>query len=192
MFWCTKKPCPGAVTPPEKLWSHLHYAIGEPHQNRYHFTGGEPLTARDISHHAVTAALIGDGWTITHDPYRITYGGSERYADLDAEHPHLDAVLAAERGALTIAVEITTFTGLSVLTDFQQAIGQYLLYRSWMRQTDPQRWLYLAVDVDAATSVFSQELFQMVADDAHLRLIVIDLDAERIREWKRFPTADTS
>jgi hypothetical protein len=56
-------------------------------------------------------------------------------------------------------VAITTFTGLSVLTDFQQAIGQYLLYRSWMRQTDPQRWLYLAVDVDAATSVFSQELF---------------------------------
>jgi len=54
------------------------------------------------------------------------------------------------------------------------------------------RWLYLAVDVDAATSVFSQELFQMVADDAHLRLIVIDLAAERIREWKRFPTADTS
>jgi hypothetical protein len=29
------------------------------------------MPARDIYHNAVKAALIADGWTITHDPYRL-------------------------------------------------------------------------------------------------------------------------
>jgi hypothetical protein len=143
-----------------------------------------------VHHNAVKAALITDGWTITHDPYRIEYGGKDVYVDLAAERAQLDVVLAAERGTTTIAVEIKTFTGLSVLTDLQQAIGQYLLYRTWMRQTDPQRLLYLAVDVETATGVFAQEFGRIVADDVQIRLIVIDMTAERIKEWKHFPTTD--
>jgi hypothetical protein len=102
------------------------------------------MPARDIYHNAVKAALIADGWTITHNPYRIEYGGKDASVDLGAERARPDVVLAAERGRTAIAVEIKTFTGLSVLTDLQQAIGQYLLYRTWMHQTDPQRLLYLA------------------------------------------------
>lgn len=146
------------------------------------------MPARDIYHNAVKAALIIDGWTITHDPYRIEYGGKDAYVDLAAERAQLDVVLAAERGTTTIAVEIKTFTGLSVLTDLQQAIGQYLLYRTWMRQTDPQRLLYLAVDVETAAGVFAQEFGRIIADDVQIRLIVVDIDAERIVEWKQFPT----
>jgi len=148
------------------------------------------MPARDMYHNAVKAALITDGWSITHDPYRIEYGGKDAYVDLGAERAQLDVVLAAERGTTTIAVEIKTFTGLSVLTDLQQAIGQYLLYRTWMRQTDPQRLLYLAVDVETATGVFAQEFGRIVADDVQIRLIVIDMTAERIKEWKHFPTTD--
>jgi len=81
------------------------------------------MPARDIYHNAVKSALIDDGWSITHDPYRIEYGGKDAYVDLGAERAQLDVVLAAKRGTTTIAVEIKTFTGLSVLTDLQQAIG---------------------------------------------------------------------
>jgi len=77
------------------------------------------MPARDIYHNAVKAALIADGWSITHDPYRIEFGGKDAYVDLGAERARLDVVLAAERGTTTIAVEIKTFTGLSVLTDLQ-------------------------------------------------------------------------
>ncbi len=148
------------------------------------------MPARDSYHNAVKTALIADGWTITHDPYRIEYAGKDAYVDLGAERASLDMVLAAERGRTAIAVEIKTFTGLSVLTDLQQAIGQFLLYRTWMRRTDPQRLLYLAVDVETAVSVFAQEFGRIVADDVQIRLIVINMTAERIVEWKHFPTTD--
>ncbi|MFN8569082.1 MAG: element excision factor XisH family protein [Kouleothrix sp.] len=58
------------------------------------------MPARDIYHNAVKAALIADGWTITHDPYRIEYGGKDAYVDLGAERASLDVVLAAERGRI--------------------------------------------------------------------------------------------
>lgn len=32
------------------------------------------MPARDIFHDAVKKALIKDGWTITHDPYKIAVG----------------------------------------------------------------------------------------------------------------------
>ncbi|RRR66815.1 MAG: fatty-acid synthase [Candidatus Viridilinea halotolerans] len=148
------------------------------------------MPARDIYHHAVKAAIIADGWTITHDPYRIEYGGKDAYVDLGAEQASFDITLAAERDIKTIAVEIKTFTGLSILTDLQHAIGQYLLYRTWMRQTDPQRLLYLAVDMETASNVFAQEFGRIIADDVQIRLIVVDISAERILEWKHFPSTD--
>ena len=94
---------------------------------------------------------------------RIEYGGKDAYVDLGAEREQL--ILAAERGRTTIAVEIKTFTGSSVLTDLQQAIGQFLLYRTWMRRTDADRLLYLAVDVETAAGVFAQAFGRNVADD---------------------------
>jgi hypothetical protein len=82
------------------------------------------VPARDIYHNAVKAALITDGWSITHDPYRVEFAGKDAYVDLGAEREERDVVVAAQRGTTTIAVEIKTFTGLSVLADLQQAIGQ--------------------------------------------------------------------
>jgi hypothetical protein len=64
------------------------------------------------------------------------------------------------------------------------------LYRTWMRQTDPQRLLYLAVDVEAAQSVFAQAFGRVVAEDVAIRLIVVDVQTQRIVQWKHFPTTD--
>ena len=149
------------------------------------------MPARDIYHNAVKAALIFDGWQVTHDPYRIAYGGKDAYVDLAAERDKLDQVLGAERGSERIAVEIKTFTGPSVLVDLQQAIGQYQVYRSWMRRTEPERRLYLAVDIDTAATVFDAAFGQSVADDARIELIVVDVRAERIVVWKHYPDTDT-
>lgn len=148
------------------------------------------MRTRDMYHNAVKAALINDGWTITHDPYRITYGGKDAFIDLGAEQAQHDDVLAATRGRTTIAVEIKTFTGLSVIADLQQAIGQYAFYRTWLSQEDPERLLYLAVDDETAAGVFAEAFGRIVADDLQLRLIVVDIDAERIMAWKHFPTTN--
>jgi XisH protein len=148
------------------------------------------MPARDIYHNAVKTALIADGWTVTHDPYRIEYGGKDAYIDLGAEREIADVVLAAERGATRIAIEIKTFTGPSVLADLQQALGQYLLYRSWMRRIEPERMLYLAVDTETAMGVFDAAFGQIVADEAQIRLVVVDMLMERIVAWRQFPATD--
>lgn len=51
------------------------------------------MPAKDRYHDNVKAALIKDGWTITHDPYPIKYAETELYADLAAQKPFV-----AERG----------------------------------------------------------------------------------------------
>jgi hypothetical protein len=41
--------------------------------------------AKDKYHEQVKTALIKDGWTITHDPYKIIIGRRKGYIDLGAE-----------------------------------------------------------------------------------------------------------
>lgn len=41
-----------------------------------------PRVAKDLFHDAVKRALEKDGWTITHDPLFLRFGGLEIYLDL--------------------------------------------------------------------------------------------------------------
>ncbi len=43
------------------------------------------MPALDLYHDAVKNALLIDGWTITDDPLRLSYGGEDVYVDLGAE-----------------------------------------------------------------------------------------------------------
>lgn len=43
------------------------------------------MPARDRYHALVVRALVAEGWTITHDPLALSYGGRDLYVDL--EHP---------------------------------------------------------------------------------------------------------
>ena len=61
------------------------------------------MSARDVFHDAVRAALIKDGWEITADPLRIEVEGFNVSIDLAAER-----VIAASRDDERIAVEIKT------------------------------------------------------------------------------------
>jgi XisH protein len=59
------------------------------------------MLARDIHHEAVKTALIKDGWTITHDPLRLTWGAKDMYVDFGSER-----LLTAEKAKQKIAVEL--------------------------------------------------------------------------------------
>jgi len=56
------------------------------------------MPAKDIYHDTVKKALIKDGWTITHDPFRLNWGTTIFYVDLGAEQ-----LLAASKGHQKIA-----------------------------------------------------------------------------------------
>lgn len=136
------------------------------------------MPARDLYHDAVKAALIKNGWVITADPYFIKYENTELYADLAAEKP-----IAAARGSDKIVVEVKSFVGRSLMYDFQQALGQYLVYRRLIELTEPEYQVYLAIDDITYQDFFSEKAIQVVVQANHLLLVVVDIEQEEIVQW---------
>ena len=113
--------------------------------------------AKDVIHEVVKNALVKDGWTITADPYIISYGDDNLYVDLAAERS-----IAAERNGRKIAIEIKSFVGRSPVRDFEVALGQYLLYLALLELTEPERKLYLAINHLVYHTLFQQPTFQTI------------------------------
>ncbi len=136
------------------------------------------MPAKDIYHDAVRNALIKDGWTITHDPYTITFGVRRGYIDLGAEQP-----LAAEKDGRKIAVEIKSFIGISTMADLQQAVGQYVVYKSWLVRIEPERVLFMAVSDVTYEEVFRDVSAQVLVEDYGINLVVVNIEREEVVQW---------
>ena len=138
------------------------------------------MPAKDIFHDVVKNALIKDGWEITHDPLYIRIGGVEYHIDLGAER-----IIAAEKNGEEIAVEIKSFLGVSTISEFHTALGQYMEYRLALEDEHPGRILYLAVPVDIYETFFALQFIQRVVQCYQLRLLVYDEEDEVIVTWKK-------
>ncbi len=136
--------------------------------------------AHDLIHEAVKQALIKEGWSITHDPYVIRFGGEKLYADLAAERP-----IAAERGTRKIVVEVKSFAGFSVIQDFKEAFGQYKLYLDLLSETAPEYTLYLAVSDVAHSYDLQRGIIQFVLEKNQIPLLVVDVQQEEVVRWIR-------
>jgi len=134
--------------------------------------------ANDRFYSQVKAALIKSGWTITHDPLFISFGGVDMYVDLGAER-----ILAAQRGNEKIAVEIKSFVGSSATTEFSMALGQFLKYQLALEEEQPDRTLYLAIPVDAEREFFRLELPRRLVERYRVRLVIYDPEEEVIVKW---------
>lgn len=121
-----------------------------------------------------------EGWTITHDPFTLPHGRRNLYVDLGAER-----IIAAERGSEKIAVEIKSFAGQSEITDLENALGQYLMYRSLMQRFEPGRQMVLAVPAEAYQSILTEEVGRTIQEDYHLLVAVYDIESEVITTWQR-------
>ena len=136
------------------------------------------MPAQDSIHDEVVRALRKDGWTITEDPLTVEFGDVYLFIDLGAER-----TVVAERGAERIAVEIKSFPSKSKVADLQQAVGQYAVYRAYLRRVEPERMLYLAVSKDVYNRVFVPESGELVRSDMGIRIVVIDVAAEEVVSW---------
>ncbi len=136
------------------------------------------MPARDIYHNAVRQALIKDGWTITHDPLHIKYGGFDFFIDLGAE-----MLIGASKDERKIAVEVKSFVGTSSLSEFHTAVGQFVNYRLVLRQAEPDRTLYLAISEYMYSSFFTTVFGQLAVEAHQLRLLVFDEEQEVIEQW---------
>ncbi|MCB1194419.1 MAG: XisH family protein [Leptospiraceae bacterium] len=137
------------------------------------------MSAKDIYHDLVKNALIKEGWVITHDPYYIKYEQDFRmYIDLGAEK-----VIAAIRDNKKIAIEIKSFLDPSPISDFHNAVGQYVNYRIALEDTEPDRELFLAVPKEVYSSFMRYTFFQKAIAKHKLKLIVFHPDKEEIQKW---------
>lgn len=138
----------------------------------------EAMPRKDLFHDAVKNALIRDGWVITHDPYLLRFGNRKLYVDLGAEMP-----LAAEKDGRKVAVEIKTFAGPAEMTDLERALGQYLLYSFLLEKKEPDRTLFLAIDIEAYNSLFGEADGLDLLASRQIRLIVFHPEQEVILRW---------
>ncbi len=114
------------------------------------------MSAKDKFHEAVKTGLQKQGWTVTADPLELDYGDLTLLVDLAAER-----LLAATRQGEKIAVEVKSFLNPSAITDFHQALGQFLNYRLALRKIEPDRKLYLAIPEDTYRKFFSLNLLRI-------------------------------
>jgi hypothetical protein len=136
------------------------------------------VSVKDIFHEIVKQALQNEQWIITHDPMRLEFGDIKFQVDLGAER-----LLAAERDAEKIAVEIKSFLRASAITDFYSALGQFLSYRLALESLEPDRLLYMAVPLDAYQTFFQLDFTKAAIKSYKILLIVYDIDNEVIVKW---------
>lgn len=136
------------------------------------------MPAKDFYHEVVKHALVRDGWTITHDPYTLSFGQRDVFVDLGAER-----VVAAEKDRDKIAVEIKSFLAASQMRELETALGQYVLYRSLLSRYEPDRKLFLAVPDSVFFNTLEEPIARPVLEDLHVACIAFNPQQELIVKW---------
>ena len=137
--------------------------------------------AKDFYHETVKKALIKDGWTITHDPFRLEdKGNNMNYeSDLGAEK-----MLAAEKGLDRIVVEIKSFLKSSMPNEFHTILGQYETYFDALEFLEYDRVLVLAIPLNAHERLQNYPFILHQMAKHKMKTFVFDEFNENIIVWK--------
>lgn len=115
---------------------------------------------------------------IVADPYPLQYAEFSLRVDLAAEKSS-----ATESSIRRIIVEVKSFVGLSFIHQFQQAIGQYSMYRDALELNGLRYEIYLAISAEAYQDNFQQTAVQNSIAKHKLKLVVVDIDEEQVLIW---------
>ena len=136
------------------------------------------MAAKDSYHEAVKNALIKDGWTITFDPYPIKYEEVKLLADLAGEKK-----ISATREGQQIVIEIKSFLSRSPMREFETALGQYLIYQTFLSLTHPVYKVYLAISKKIYQKFFTKVVIELILQKYQVLLVVVDINEEEIIKW---------
>lgn len=136
------------------------------------------MPAKDIFHNIVVTALQKDGWIITDDPLKLKWGLRELFVDLGAKK-----LIAAQKGETKIAVEIKSFIGKSPINELENALGQYILYRNILEETEKERSIYLAIRRSTYQEIFSEPIGVLAIKKSNLYILVFDEKKEEVIQW---------
>ena len=145
------------------------------------------MAAKDLFHPHVRHALEKDDWTVTHDPLTLPWGSAPVQIDLGAEK-----VIAAEKGARKIAVEVKSFLRASRTEDLENAVGQLVLYRYLLRRSPTQRELFLAIRQDVYESFIALPHVTEFLQAEQVNLLVFNPQTEEVVQWIEWNNTATS
>ncbi len=134
--------------------------------------------AKDIYHQEVKEALIKDGWTITHDGYKLGDGELEYEVDLGAEK-----LIAATKDKEKILVEIKSFREQSKTYEFHRALEQFNNYFLALEDQEPDRLLFLAVPELVYIDFFQKALVKKAIERFQMKIVVFDPLQKVIVKW---------
>jgi TATA-box binding protein (TBP) (component of TFIID and TFIIIB) len=103
---------------------------------------------------------------------------SDLYADLGAHK-----LLGVAREELRVVIEVKGLDGLSFMAEFEQAVGQYVIYRSLLKQRFPLQSIYLAVPLSEYRDHMQQPGVQYLLQDLDILLLVFDENSEEVVQW---------
>lgn len=109
---------------------------------------------------------------------RFRWKGKTFWPDLGAER-----IIAAEREAEKIAVEIKSFTEPIVLHEFYEAIGQYEVYNTALKQLDRERKVVLAIPENIWSNLNTQEFVTAFFAIKSIPYFVYNFEKETIEQW---------
>lgn len=136
------------------------------------------MARKDFYHNHVRQALENDNWLITNDPLDLSNGGIDLLADLGAER-----VIGAQRGTEKICVEIKSFLGQSLISEFHKALGQYQNYQLALEEQKIDRTLFLAIPIDAWSAFFQVPFIQKSIQKYNINCLVFDPINNLIVKW---------
>jgi hypothetical protein len=137
------------------------------------------MPAIDQCHEQVVHALEKDGWRVEPKSFPLPIAvGRTFWIDIEAQQ-------LAQFGLRTILlVEVKCFpSGRSETTELYTSLGQYLVYRSLLRQQGFNADLYLAVPTFAFEGIFAQIGMSAVIEN-EIKMVVIDIEREVIVQWQ--------
>ncbi len=95
-----------------------------------------------------------------------------------------EKVFAAEKDGQKIAVEVKSFVNPSNISDFHNALGQFLSYRLALQMTESNRILYLAVPFDIFNTFFQERFTQAAIVQYDLKILAYEPNTKEIIQWK--------
>ncbi|MEM7537773.1 MAG: element excision factor XisH family protein [Chloroflexota bacterium] len=139
------------------------------------------MPAKDKIHDNVRNALKNDGWQVIKEQMRVQFEDAYIYVDLAAE----DRLVVAERAGERVAIEVKSFLSPSAMQDIEDALGQFVVYRIFLKRIEPDRHLFLGISHLTYNTVFQSRAIQTLIDELAVSLLIVNIETEEVLDWIR-------
>lgn len=137
------------------------------------------MPQNDIIHLAVRRSLEKQGWRVVTEHLYLEEGGYYIYIDLALEQ----GTVMGQAGREEIVVEVKSFISPSFMSDFQEALGQYLVYQDQLDERGDHRPLFMAISDNVYHRHFTQPRIQRMVRKYQMHLLVVDIRTEEVWQW---------